>query len=179
MTIDTTAFIGLGSNLGNSLVTLQEAWQAISNNPGIRCVELSSPYQSSPVGMESENLFTNAVGQVKTNLPAEVLLDYLLTVEHDFGRRRTAGAGYQDRSLDLDLLYFGDLHQSSSKLSLPHPEIYNRLFVLSPMKEIAADWYDNSVNKNIGTLEKQLHERISEGEMASQEIHRINWSTDI
>ncbi len=84
--------------------------------------------------MESSNWFTNCVGSLETELSAHELLHLLLRVEADFGRRRNAKAeGYQDRTLDLDILYFGHLLLEDKDLLLPHPRLKERLFVLEPL----------------------------------------------
>ncbi|MGL1930952.1 MAG: 2-amino-4-hydroxy-6-hydroxymethyldihydropteridine diphosphokinase [Desulfotalea sp.] len=171
----TIAFVGLGSNLGDGLTTLQNAWRSIGEIIGVSCLELSSPYQSSPVGMESENQFTNAVGKLQVDISALELLDSLLTIEHEFGRRRKAGAGYQDRSLDLDMLYFGDLCQSADKLTLPHPHLADRLFVLAPMAEISPECCDPSSGETIAELKINLCQRLARENLHPQDIRKISW----
>ncbi|MGW8162013.1 MAG: 2-amino-4-hydroxy-6-hydroxymethyldihydropteridine diphosphokinase [Desulfobulbales bacterium] len=136
----TIAYIGLGSNLGDSLLVLQQAWLALGRQPGIQLHRLSSPYRTRPVGMVSTHWFINAAGSVLTTLHPEELLDILLDVEKQFGRiRDRTKKGYQDRELDFDLLMYGDCVQSSRRLVLPHSEMHKRLFVLWPMSEIARD----------------------------------------
>ena len=135
-----TAYIGLGSNLGDSLRILRDAWQELGRQPDISLGPLSSPYRSEPVGMVSAHWFINGVGQLRTSLPPLYLLHRLLVVEQRFGRQREQGAaGYQDRTLDLDLLLYDDLLLSSEHLVLPHPELHRRTFVLLPLCELAPD----------------------------------------
>ena len=83
-----TAYIGLGSNLGNSRSLLRDAWKSLEQHHDIKAQVLSSPYRTQPVGMESEHWFINAVGQLKTTLSPEALLDLLLETEQQFGRVR-------------------------------------------------------------------------------------------
>ncbi len=129
--------IGLGSNLGNSLQILQDAWQRLGEQDGINLQALSAPYRTEPVGMKSEHWFINAAGLLTTTLSPEALLDQLLRVEQEFGRRRNPhNSGYQDRTLDLDLLLYGDLKIEAPRLQLPHPEMHKRLFVLVPLAEL-------------------------------------------
>lgn len=136
----TVAYIGLGSNLGDPLQAVRQAWQALGRQPGIRLDRLSSPYRTRPVGMTSGNWFVNAAGSLLTVLHPEELLATLLRVEIQFGRRRDpAGKGYRDRELDLDLLLYGDCVRADRRLIVPHPEMHRRLFVLRPMAEIAPD----------------------------------------
>ena len=130
------AFIGLGSNEGDSLQNLQKAWRKLAETGCGILVGLSSPYKSEPVGVVTENWFINAVGVIETTLTPESLLEKMLAIEKEMGRNREKGV---DRSIDLDLLYYNDLIVNSAQLVLPHPEIQNRLFVLQPLSELAPD----------------------------------------
>lgn len=166
-----SACIGLGSNLGRSRKLLQDAWQALSGHPDIFTLALSSPYRTKPVGMESPHWFINAAGLLKTTLGPEALLDILLQEEQRFGRIRSADrSGYQDRTLDLDLLFFDDLVMRSAKLTLPHPAMHQRLFVLLPLAEIGPQLHHPLQNKSIAEL---LAAKQLESEMA--DIKRGCW----
>ncbi len=135
-----TAYIGLGSNLGNSLQILRKAWRKLGQEPAIRPAALSNPYRTEPVAMASRHWFINAVACLQTSMPPRDLLHALLATEKKFGRTREGKApGYQDRILDLDLLLYDDLVCQTATMTLPHPELHNRLFVLSPLCEIAPD----------------------------------------
>jgi len=172
----TSVFIGLGSNLGDGLTTLQQAWQEIGLKEGVSLLSLSSPFLSAPVGMESSNWFTNSVGKLETQLAPLELLDALLSVESHFGRRRDeAVEGYQDRTLDLDVLYFGKAVITSTRLTLPHPFLARRLFVLEPLAEIAPHFVDpvdgmTPLHK-LETLKKQM----DNGFVPLQEINKGCW----
>ena len=103
--------------------------------------------------MESRHWFINAAGLLKTTLSPEALLDTLLQVEQQFGRIRSADRSeYQDRTLDLDLLLFDDLVMRSSKLTLPHPAMHERLFVLLPLAEVAPQLHHPLQDKTIAEL---------------------------
>ncbi len=167
----TEAFIGLGSNLGDGKKILQEAWQALGRIKGIQPERLSSPYMTAPLGMESEHWFTNAVGRLWVTLPARELLQALMAVEAGFGRLRK-GKGYQDRSLDLDLLYYGEMVMDSPELILPHPRIGERLFVLIPFAELEPDHIDPITGETITVMEQRLRNAIAAGESEEQEIAR-------
>lgn len=131
------ACIGLGSNLGPSLNILQAAWSALQEAPGVEAGRLSSPYRSQPVGMDSPHWFINAVGLIRTTLAPMPLLHLLQAIEAHFGRRREPLVpGYQDRTLDLDLLLYDDLHLENPQLTLPHPLMGERRFVLDPLLEV-------------------------------------------
>ncbi|PID76154.1 MAG: 2-amino-4-hydroxy-6-hydroxymethyldihydropteridine diphosphokinase [Deltaproteobacteria bacterium] len=134
---EVTAYIGLGSNLGDGRKILRSAWKTLGDAAGVELVALARPYRTAPVGMASEHWFTNSVGCLRTSLAPEELLSLLFRVEADFGRKRDETVpGYHDRSLDLDLLYFGELCLDTPRLVLPHPGITERLFVLVPLAEL-------------------------------------------
>lgn len=169
------AWIGLGSNLGDGKKILQHSWQRLGELPGISLDTLSSPWRSAPVEMDSANWFTNAVGRVQVEISAEELLHAMLVVEKDFGRHRDDGAkGYQDRSLDLDLLYFGRdaaLERDTPFLTLPHPQISNRLFVLLPLQEIDPDLLDVATGEKIPGMIRSLQQSAA----GMQQIEAEQW----
>ncbi len=126
------AFIGLGSNLGDRRANLEQAVNKLMES--IRVIGLSSIYETDPVGRSEQPPFLNAVIKVETDLPAEALLGLLFSVEKDLGRQRTLRWG--PRTLDLDLLVYDDVVLDRPELTLPHPEMTNRAFVLVPLAEI-------------------------------------------
>ena len=130
------AFIGLGSNLGDTQANLMAGWHRLGEVTGISLIRLSSPYRTEPVGMDTEHWFTNAVGEISTALSPTELLAAMLAIEADLGRDRTLT---RDRPIDLDLLYYGDLMIHSQALTIPHPHIADRLFVLAPLAELAPE----------------------------------------
>jgi 2-amino-4-hydroxy-6-hydroxymethyldihydropteridine diphosphokinase len=162
------ACIGLGSNLGRSLDILQLAWEQLGNHPAIIPVALSSPYSSRPVGMISTHWFVNAVALIRTTLPPHDLLGVLQAIETRCGRIRPAGvAGYQDRTLDLDLLLYDDRIVRSRDLEIPHPRMLERLFVLIPLNEIAGDRLHPLAQKKVRDLlysqmERDDHETVEQ-----------------
>jgi 2-amino-4-hydroxy-6-hydroxymethyldihydropteridine diphosphokinase len=159
--LTTTAYIGLGSNIGDGKITLQAAWQNLGEREGIVLEALSRPYMSAPVDMTSQHWFTNAVGKLQTTLSPQELLQELLLVEKAFGRKRDERSfGYQDRSLDLDLLYYGDVTMDQPELVLPHPRIGDRLFVLVPLAELAGDFRDPVSGLTVAAMEINLRERL-------------------
>ena len=130
------SFIGLGSNLGDGQANLITAWQRLGQVAGITLTRLSSPYRTEPVGLETDHWFTNAVGEIFTDLSPAELLGVMLAIETELGRERTLT---RDRPVDLDLLYYGDLMIESEALTVPHPHLANRLFVLAPLAELAPE----------------------------------------
>ena len=171
----TTAFIGLGSNLGDGSKILQGAWRRIGEAEGISLCALSHPYLTAPVDMESSKVFTNAVGMLQTSLPVRQLLRDLLRIEFEFGRRRVAGPRYQDRSLDLDILSFGDLAVDTPELTLPHPRLDQRLFVLAPFAEIAPDYRLLPGGPTTTESWARLLAGMDRGRIPRQEIKKWQW----
>ncbi len=178
MIADETArvFVGMGSNLGNSPETLLAAWDLLEQDPNIHCVQLSSPYVSAPVDMHSQHWFTNAVGELRTSLTPLEMLAKLMAVEASLGRVRDGQAfGYQDRTIDLDLLYYGETQMDEPDLVVPHPHIHDRLFVLAPLAEIAPDFVDAKRARSALEMETRLLERMGTGEERKQEISKSTW----
>ena len=168
-------FIGLGSNLGDGKALLQAAWHALGDVDGIVLDGLSSPYMTAPVGMTSQHWFTNAVGRLQVSISPLDLLQVMLAVETSFGRTRKEKVfGYQDRSLDLDMLYYGDVAMDTPELTLPHPRIADRLFVLVPFAELEPDFLDIARQKTIASLERHLVNKMAENN--KQEIIHGTWN---
>ena len=131
----TLAYVGLGANVGEPRRQLQAALQEISELPGTRITATSGFYRSAPVGCLEQPEFLNAVVELDTQLPPGLLLDSLLAMEIDHGRDRPFPGA--PRTLDLDLLLYGDSTIDSSRLTVPHPRMHQRAFVLMPLTEIA------------------------------------------
>lgn len=168
-------FVGLGSNLGDSNQILLNAWSLLGQQAGIDLKQLSPPFLSAPVDMSSNHWFTNAVGHLSTNLSAQALLDALLATEETLGRVRNGGRGYQDRMIDLDLLFYGLMSQDEPRLTLPHPRFSERLFVLAPLEVIAPDFVDPESGESISHLHDRLQKKINNNEIANQEISVGGW----
>lgn len=129
-----TAFVGLGANLGDPLRALQEALAALASLPATRLVRSSRIYRSAPVDAGGPD-FLNAVAELETGLVAPELLARLQHLEQAAGRERP----YRNapRTLDLDLLLYGDARIESAALTVPHPRMRERAFVLLPLRELA------------------------------------------
>jgi len=130
----TNAYVGLGSNLGDRLANLSAAIRRIERIGGVEVMAVSHVYESEPWGVEEQPPFANAVALLVTNLDAETLLDALGSAEHALGRVR--GERYGPRVIDLDLLLFGDEERATSLLTLPHPRLMERDFVVTPLLEL-------------------------------------------
>jgi 2-amino-4-hydroxy-6-hydroxymethyldihydropteridine diphosphokinase len=129
------AYVALGGNLGDRLATIESAIRAVAENGDVTAI--SSIYETDPVGFEDQPAFLNAVIELETQRTPEELLDALQSIEQQHGRQRTFPNA--PRTLDLDLLLYGNEQRSSSQLTLPHPRLHERAFVLVPLAEIAPD----------------------------------------
>jgi 2-amino-4-hydroxy-6-hydroxymethyldihydropteridine diphosphokinase len=129
------AYIGVGANLGDREATMRAALAALDATPGIRVVAVSSFRETEPVGYVDQPRFLNAAAAVETELDARGLLDALLAVEQGLGRTRE-GPRFGPRTIDLDLLLFGDAEVDEPGLTVPHPRLHERAFVLEPLTEL-------------------------------------------
>ena len=132
----TRAFVGLGANLGDREPTLLSAVDALGGEAGVEVVAVSRRAETAPVGVGEQPLYLNGVAELETTLTARELLDRLLAVERRFGRVRTPGE-HGPRTVDLDLLLYGDEVIDEPGLTVPHPRLHERLFVLEPLTELA------------------------------------------
>jgi 2-amino-4-hydroxy-6-hydroxymethyldihydropteridine diphosphokinase len=131
----TIAYVGIGSNLDDPRAQVLGAFNELGRLPDTRVVKRSSLYRTAPIGYTPQPDFVNAVAQLETGLPAERLLTELQEIEKHHGRKRSFKNA--PRTLDLDLLLFGDARLSSPQLTVPHPRMHERAFVLEPLLEIA------------------------------------------
>ena len=131
------AFIGIGANLGEPEVQVRRAFAALEAIPQTRLLAASSLYRSSPLGYAAQADFVNAVAAVETESGARLLLEELLSIEARSGRTRDFPNA--PRTLDLDLLLYGDRVVAQPGLVVPHPRMHQRAFVLAPLAEIAPD----------------------------------------
>jgi 2-amino-4-hydroxy-6-hydroxymethyldihydropteridine diphosphokinase len=157
----TVATIGLGANLNDPAAQVEYALAELDRLPGTRLLARSSLYASAPVGYVDQPDFINAVAQIETSLAPRALLAALLDIEHRHGRERSFRNA--PRTLDLDLLLYGEAHFHEEGLTLPHPRMHERSFVLLPLLEIApdtvipgrgraADWLDACSGQNVAVL---------------------------
>ena len=155
------ATIGLGANLNDPAAQVEYALAELDRLPGTRLIARSSLYASAPVGYVDQPDFINAVAQVETDLAPRALLLALLDIEHRHGRERSFRNA--PRTLDLDLLLYGAAHFHEEGLTLPHPRMHERGFVLLPLLEIApdatipgrgraADWLSACADQNVAAL---------------------------
>jgi 2-amino-4-hydroxy-6-hydroxymethyldihydropteridine diphosphokinase len=154
------AFIGIGTNLGDKAANYREAISRVADLPQTRVLRQSSVYETDPVGdadLKGKPFF-NGVIEIDTELPADILMRRLLAIERTMGRRRLPGrkparrVRYKPRVIDLDLLLFDREVQATSALTLPHPRLHERRFVLSPMAELAPTLVHPKLNVTISNL---------------------------
>jgi len=131
----TTVWIGMGSNLGDRMETLQAALNQLQEN-GAELTRVSHTYETEPVGFESEHLFLNAVVEAKWSGDAFSLLNILMKTEVFLGRMRSSEQRYSERTIDLDILLFGEEVINTETLVIPHPRMAERRFVLEPLNEL-------------------------------------------
>jgi 2-amino-4-hydroxy-6-hydroxymethyldihydropteridine diphosphokinase len=154
------ALIGLGSNLGDREATLKGAIAALSDTPGVFLRSVSTFHETEPVGgPPGQGLFLNAATALETTLDPFALHKILQEIEARFGRVRTVHWG--ERTLDLDLLLFGDQIIHSPELSVPHPRFRTRRFVLEPLAEVAPTAVDPVTGRTIDEILFELNQRPS------------------
>ncbi|QKT04942.1 2-amino-4-hydroxy-6-hydroxymethyldihydropteridine diphosphokinase [Ectothiorhodospiraceae bacterium 2226] len=132
------AYVGIGSNLGDPLAQVSRALTRLAQLPGVDAVIASPLYRSAPLGPQDQPDYVNAVAALDTELAPHALLDALQALEQEQGRVRGAQR-WGPRTLDLDLLLYGDLQLVDARLTLPHPGLHERAFVLYPLRDIAPD----------------------------------------
>jgi dihydroneopterin aldolase/2-amino-4-hydroxy-6-hydroxymethyldihydropteridine diphosphokinase len=151
----TIAYLGLGSNISDRASFLKHALEALQAEQRVQVVRCSSIYETEPYGPVEQSDFLNMIVQIETLLPSFALLRYIHKIETDLERVRDVHWG--PRTIDLDLLVFGQTITQSEELSLPHPEIARRAFVLKPLAEIAPHLVVPGINRSVMDLWQNLN----------------------
>ena len=149
-------FLSLGSNLGNKEHNLQSAIKKLSEIIDIK--KTSSIYQTEPTDYEEQPNFLNLVIEAETNLSPEELIKSTQKIQKELGTKEKA-VRYGPRIIDIDILFYNDLIMKKENLTIPHPRLHERAFVLVPFAEIAPGWIHPSLKKSIVEIKQNLKDR--------------------
>jgi len=144
------AYVAVGSNLGDRRAMMSQAQARLETNPGISVRKVSGIYETDPVGFLAQGRFLNAVWELETELTPDDLLSALLSAEKDLGRERNMKNG--PRVIDLDLLAYDDYISERPELTLPHPRLHERYFVLKPFSDLNPEWVHPHLHRTVQEL---------------------------
>ena len=167
----TTAYIGIGSNVGDRWSHVRAAFDALAALPETMLSARSEVYETAPVGPTPMGMFLNAVAVIETDLPAESVLDAMQSIEKSQGRAAPQVRGHWGpRTLDLDLLLYGDDVLNEKRLTVPHPLMHERWFVLKPLADVAGEVVHPVLGQTVVSLLEQLEirEPTAIGQLASR-----------
>jgi 2-amino-4-hydroxy-6-hydroxymethyldihydropteridine diphosphokinase len=153
-----TVFVGLGSNLADPQAQVLRAMHELDKLPQVRVIKCSSMYRSAPVGYLEQPDFINAVARLQTTLSPRAMLDELLQLELKFGRTREFINA--PRTLDLDVLLYDELQHHEHGLTIPHPQMHLRAFVLQPLLEIAPDCVIPGIGGVAGVAQQCMDQQV-------------------
>ncbi len=167
------AHIALGANLGDRTATLRAAVNALSAHEAIEVLAVSGAYDTAPVGPPDQPRYLNAAVSIRTTLSPRQLLSLLLDIERSLGRERDSSR-WTARTIDLDLILYGEYIESSCDISVPHPRFRERAFVLLPLAEIAGSACDPITGERVDSLL-----RACPGRSDAVRVGRLNTTADI
>jgi 2-amino-4-hydroxy-6-hydroxymethyldihydropteridine diphosphokinase len=153
---DATAYIALGSNLGDRRRLLESALESLRAVDGLEVVAVSDRVETAPQGPPGQRMYVNAAAALRCRLGPRALLSAMLDIEAAHGRHRAGEERWGPRPLDLDLLLYGDLVIDEPGLTVPHPRLHERPFVLGPLAQIAPD----AVHPVLGLTVERLRDRL-------------------
>ena len=146
-----TAYLALGSNLGDRAALIEQAI-ALLEQAGVHARRRSALYETEPVGMSSGRWFLNCVLEVETERMPLGLLHLVKRIERQLGRRPAGGLRPEARRIDIDILIYGEQAVRAPELTLPHPRLHERRFVLEPLRELAPDWRHPVTRQTAGEM---------------------------
>jgi len=159
------AYLGLGSNIGDTKKNIDTSIELLKQHPKIKVLKISSFYETEPIGFTEQEWFLNIVVEIETELQPYDLLDYCNEIESILKRKRILRWG--PRTIDIDILLYGDYISTNQKLTIPHPRMMERAFVMIPLKEIAP---------NIVIMGKSIDDIIKG--MKTQKIRKIEYGKE-
>ena len=154
-------YLSLGSNLGDRISYIQQANMQLNSTDGIDVIRTSAFYETEPYNMQSKNWFVNAAIEIKTSLTPHELLAVCQRIEKQLGRKRSEIGVYEDRTIDIDILFYKKEIISDDDLVIPHQFLHQRAFVLVPLLELIPDFEHPVLHKTI----LELHEDLENPEM--------------
>lgn len=149
-------FLSIGTNLGNRQKNLENTILLLQKS-NVSVEKISSVYETEPWGFYSNNMFFNICISAKTIINCFDLLNIIKSIEKEMGRKK-CGLSYDDRIIDIDILFYGNFFVNTNTLIIPHKELHKRRFVLEPLNEIAPDFVHPLLNKTINKLLKQCND---------------------
>lgn len=153
-----TVYIGLGSNIGDKVGYIQQAYKMIKFLENVSVENFSSLYETEPYGNTNQDWFVNAVLEIKTSIDPEQLIGEFQRIEYQLGRNRSKNEKWSPRTIDIDILFYGDDIVSSGTITVPHCELHKRAFVLVPMLELNPDFVHPIIGKTIAEMHNDLAE---------------------
>ena len=163
-----TVYIGVGSNLGDKLENCLKAIERVGNISGCRLIARSDFFRTEPVGVEGHDWYVNGVISIEADIPAHQLLNSLLAIEAGLGRERKKK--WDPRTIDLDILLFGQDIIDENNLTIPHPFMHSRKFVLVPMVQVRPDL----IHPTLGETMTELLERLTEEDQEISPMGKVN-----
>lgn len=159
-------FLSLGSNIGDRQKNLAKAVRYINIEVG-HLIDISGVYESEPWGFEAEHKFYNMVIEVLTNLDPELLLIQCLKIEEHLGRKRSGNSNYESRLIDIDVLFYESEIISDDSLTVPHPHLHNRKFILEPLCEIAPGYVHPIMGMTVSELLRECRDKSEVEQLSS------------
>lgn len=153
-------YLSLGSNLGDRIGTIQQAVRMLAVHPQIRVLSSSSFYETEPVGLKDQPWFINVAVAIETDLTPHALMSVCLAVEQQLGRVRDPKARFGPRTIDIDILTYGDLILDTETLTVPHPRMHERACILVPLLEINSRLVHPVLKQSV----EQLHDALADPE---------------